>query len=207
VTLLYGKAANGTYYPVQVDDSGRIIAVYGEEGLVKPDLTAEFKSVVLNNLANRNGPGLGFFEQGSFVPRLASSNYEGTVITSGAVAYQERSGSYQIVGNRLVFSLYIATSSVAGLTGPVVLVDGIPKPVASAISVFQASITVEYVKGYNWTENYPPSIGGYVVTGANTAGFMLSTAVLNGGYPDLLLTNKLSAGENVIYAHGELWLP
>lgn len=206
MTLLYGKAANGTYYPVQVDDSGRIIAIYGQDALVRPDLTAEFKSVVLDDFASRNGPGLGYYEQGPFSPRLASCDFEGTGVVPGTVDYAGRGGLYQVIGRRLVFNCFLQTSSVSGLTGPVILIDGIPKPVGYSGPVAYFSMSVEYIVGYDWDRVYPMLIQGYLALGGNGFGFMPNVAVPAGGYPEFLASSGLSATSNIIYANGEIWM-
>lgn len=206
MTLLYGKAANGTYYPVQVDDSGRIIAIYGQDALVRPDLTAEFKSVVLDDFANSYGPGLGYFEQGSFNPRLASCNYQGTAVVPGSVTYANRGGVYQIVGKKLTFNMFVQTSSVAGLTGEAILIDGIPRPGGFAAGVNYFSISIEYIIGYTWGRDYPMVIQGYFAPGANGFGFMPNALTPAADYPEFLSPSSLSATEVVLYASGELWL-
>lgn len=207
MSLLYGKAANGTYYPVQVDETGRIIAIYGQDALVRPDLTAEFKSVILDDIANRNGPGLGYFEQGSFAPRLASVDYEGTSVAPGTVNYASRGGLYQVVGNKLTFNLFVSTSSVSGLTGPAVLIDGIPKPPGFSGSVAYFSASIEYWIGYTWGRDYPMVIQGYLAPGANGFGFLPNVLTPAASYPEYLAASSISPTENTFYMNGELWLP
>jgi hypothetical protein len=161
MTLLYGKAANGNYYPVQVSEDGQIISVLGQGSLIQPDATAEFKNVILDNPNNADQPGLGYVASGTFVPVLGSANFDGANFQQANVTWIARTGTYRVLNDTIQYWLELAFSSATGLPGSHLAITGFPLPLGASYGVGSFVTTWTFWEGLTRNGNSPLNMLGY----------------------------------------------
>lgn len=193
MTLLYGRAANGNYYPIQVSDDGRIISILGEGSLIRPDQTAEFKNLLLNNPANAFGPGLGFYGVDSFLPALGSCNSDGSGFVPASGASAQLAGNYTVIDELIFYDISVNITSKGTLNGPCVALGEIPLPLGAGYAVANYSSSWPYWEGIRVGGKSPLAMSVYVYKQTSSKLMVVpSYSVETSGFPTNLQSTQLS---------------
>lgn len=119
MTLLYGKAANGNYYPVQVSEDGQVVAVQA------PGQQPSFDAIELTGGKAVLGQPLDVYKSGKWSPRFISYNeLTDPSVTEIPATYSQQTGQWVWMGSLMVFTMFIRLSAITPVASGILAVAG-----------------------------------------------------------------------------------